>query len=658
MESNSNKRGIFIILGILVLVCLVIFLILPMLKSDEVKFVELLLKKQSITELAGDWEKNGETIRTIEMNEDAIAELMGEEVEFKYVIDSTRKNENFSGSVDVLIDNDEVMSLQYAKTGDVFGVKMEEVTDEYIAIRNEELKKVLKKFDVDEDDFPERILLKEDFEKVMELNPDKLEKIANKYIKIMSKGLKDRIEVEKNVEMKFGDNKIKTKKYTLEITEKVLFDIIEPALKELKEDEKNIKLVLDDTKAVLELMEENNYPVEDMFDCSSRDVPSVDEVVEAVNEAYDYLTEYSEEEGLNEEDVYFTLSVYEYKGKTVATEFIVDGDDEYIVKTLIGKDLYVAIEYSESGETYFSYALEGTIEDGKNIDAELSVEMLGETKDVATIKREFNNSTKNFIKINDENSFILNDKSKKEIENKFEELVENYEDLEEKINEKMEGKYGGNSIFGNSNETISNANFSSFAQEFGDFSFNFQVGPLADVQVKYGVSEILSRSQQIWLASSEERENAYDDNKEILSGITVPAGKSFKTAIGTLYNADGTINTYTLADDIACYDLDIENVSGYMRGTFYGDNYGQERYFVTEMGTVFTLPGFPRTVDKENRFYITPNLYYLADKDYAWDAAVLSMDSEIVETTGNGARNVRTTIVEGDVDISESIEIK
>ena len=128
-------------------------------------------------------------------------------------------------------------------------------------------------------------------------------------------------------------------------------------------------------------------------------------------------------------------------------------------------------------------------------------------------------------------------------------------------------------------DATGNAQFSGFAQEFGDFQNNFQQGPLAAVQVKYGTTSMLTKEQQIWLASDAEREAAYDAARTtLLTGITVPAGKTFTSKFVKLYNADETENTTALAADVACYDLDVEVVDGYTRGSFYGDNLGSERY--------------------------------------------------------------------------------
>ena len=220
-------------------------------------------------------------------------------------------------------------------------------------------------------------------------------------------------------------------------------------------------------------------------------------------------------------------------------------------------------------------------------------------------------------------------------------------------------------------DTAGNAQFSGFEQEFGDFQLGFKTDSLADTEIKYRTNRLLSDEQIIWLASDSERQKAYDTNysdatnpKDILANINVPAGKTFPK-LATVYTESGKPDTVTFAADVACYDLDADVIEGYTRGQFYGDNYGKETYHVTEDGVVFTLPGYPRTVDGENRFYVTPTLHYKADttgeNEKAWGNAILAIDSEIENATGEVARSADSTLtptVEGDKDLMEAIENK
>ena len=180
-------------------------------------------------------------------------------------------------------------------------------------------------------------------------------------------------------------------------------------------------------------------------------------------------------------------------------------------------------------------------------------------------------------------------------------------------------------IFIASGNTIGSANYSVFSQEFGDYSLNFQNDALADVRLKYGTQgKVISNPQAIYLASN--------PANTITDGLLIPAGVEFVTRLKELDNpalyedgeidvtnkywgepTDGTANN---PNDVACWELADNAIEGYKKPQFYGDNLGEEKHYVTQNGFVFTVPGYPREVNGENRMYISAGVYYLAGDNY------------------------------------------
>ena len=199
-------------------------------------------------------------------------------------------------------------------------------------------------------------------------------------------------------------------------------------------------------------------------------------------------------------------------------------------------------------------------------------------------------------------------------------------------------------IFIASGDTVSSANYATFSQEFGDYGLNFQNDALADVKLKYGTQgKVISNPQAVYLASNPE--NTMTD------GLLIPAGVEFVTKLKTLTNPalyeDGETDDVTLkywgaptdgaannANDIACYELADDAIDGYKKPQFYGDNLGEEKHYVTQNGFVFTLPGYPREVDGENRLYIASGVYYIAGEKY--QNLVEAEDAENVGVHNNG----------------------
>ncbi|MBO5179644.1 MAG: hypothetical protein J6B87_04795, partial [Clostridia bacterium] len=188
-----------------------------------------------------------------------------------------------------------------------------------------------------------------------------------------------------------------------------------------------------------------------------------------------------------------------------------------------------------------------------------------------------------------------------------------------------------------SGDTVNSAQFSTFAQEFGDYAVNFETGPMAELQEKLGLKgETATKAQKIYAS-------ARGVDVSTLKGVITPAGVSFtknlaytaddaKTALANLVNAAGEVVTEEywgtkvaaaeglaapVASSIACYQIKDSQIDGYKDGhEFYGKNLGAETHWVTEKGFVFTLPGYPRQVDGEFRMYISPEVYYIATANF------------------------------------------
>ena len=97
-------------------------------------------------------------------------------------------------------------------------------------------------------------------------------------------------------------------------------------------------------------------------------------------------------------------------------------------------------------------------------------------------------------------------------------------------------------------------------------------------------------------------------------------------------DADGNI----IRKATQCYPITDSNVKGYKDDhEFYGNNLGDEKHYVTQNGDVFTVPGYPREVDGENRMYVTTELYYVTDEGYS-DIADITTSEPGIGTVVNG----------------------
>lgn len=167
-------------------------------------------------------------------------------------------------------------------------------------------------------------------------------------------------------------------------------------------------------------------------------------------------------------------------------------------------------------------------------------------------------------------------------------------------------------------DATGSAQFSGFASEFGDYATNFQNGPYSNVTEAFGLAGKAANKTQKYYAAA--RDLPLSEFDTVLNGITVPAGYTFKSDlmsqdvsdVGTKFVIrDATGAAYKAEDFTVCYQIKDGVMKEYPAGTtFYGNANGDETHWVTDTGLVFTIPGYPRSVDGEDRMYITASLYY------------------------------------------------
>ena len=126
-------------------------------------------------------------------------------------------------------------------------------------------------------------------------------------------------------------------------------------------------------------------------------------------------------------------------------------------------------------------------------------------------------------------------------------------------------------IFNSSTSTISQANYASFAQQFGEFSDIIQI-ETATLRAEYGKQGITRTKAQVYYEIA--------NNKAPSTYLDVPYGEKF--------------NYDFLEDDEECYEIvDYTMLSDYYDDfNFYGNENDGETHYITSEGNVFTLPGY------------------------------------------------------------------
>ena len=313
-----------------------------------------------------------------EFSSEALKEITGEdkEIRLKFEVLSDSKNKKASGNYKILLGGKDFLGIDYIN--DRYGIKVDEITDEkYIVVENNNLKELAKRFGIEDvSEIPDKIdteLLEND----KKIDEKKLEKIKDKYTKLIDDKISDDKYTKEEVELNIKDEILKTKKYSLTLTEKELYDIAYEFLNTLKDDTDTIEFFL-------------SLIYEDEIDVTVEDVK--EKIAQNIEELEDSKNEIDEENSL-------VISVYNSKGKTVRTELVTSAENKIMYTATKNNDIdELKLEAFEGEENILSAVLTNTVNsDG----AEILVKIVSEKEDTdLEIKYSFTNITDKSVDMN------------------------------------------------------------------------------------------------------------------------------------------------------------------------------------------------------------------------------------------------------------------
>ena len=155
---------------------------------------------------------------------------------------NTLKNKNLKqdyADFTLNIDNEDITTLRYLRDNNTFGIKMENVLKKYIAVENSNLKEFLSKFDIDTANIPDSIQ-KESVEELLKIDENQLNYIKETYGKIIY----DNINGKDFTKTKNSNNTT----ITLSISEREFANIIVLELNKLKNDDAVINVLIQKLK--------------------------------------------------------------------------------------------------------------------------------------------------------------------------------------------------------------------------------------------------------------------------------------------------------------------------------------------------------------------------------------------------------------------------
>ena len=388
MKKVTNKVISVVVVLLILLVAAGVYAYVgtDLLKSDKQLFYKYMGKNlDTITDMnLAPYRKMDTKDKTYKMSgefsSEALKEITGEdkEIRLKFEVLSDSKNKKASGNYKILLGGKDFLGIDYINNNDRYGIKVDEITDEkYIVVENNNLKELAKRFGIEDvSEIPDKIdteLLEND----KKIDEKKLEKIKDKYTKLIDDKISDDKYTKEEVELNIKDEILKTKKYSLTLTEKELYDIAYEFLNTLKDDTDTIEFFL-------------SLIYEDEIDVTVEDVK--EKIAQNIEELEDSKNEIDEENSL-------VISVYNSKGKTVRTELVTSAENKIMYTATKNNDIdELKLEAFEGEENILSAVLTNTVNsDG----AEILVKIVSEKEDTdLEIKYSFTNITDKSVDMN------------------------------------------------------------------------------------------------------------------------------------------------------------------------------------------------------------------------------------------------------------------
>ncbi|MGN1383700.1 MAG: DUF6583 family protein [Clostridia bacterium] len=241
------------------------------------------LKEKSYT-LKGDAKFN---ISSTEEDEEVqkIADAFSK-IQISYDMNVVGKENKEKGILNFDFDNKQVLSVDYLRDNDLFGIKIGEVYDKYISIENKNLKQLAEKYEIDSTEIPDKIEFI-DMHDLYDVSEEEIQHINDLIVGTLKNEIPEECySVNENVETDILGEKAKTKEYKIELSAKQIDDIAIKLLENAKRDEVILNLIV------------NKYNKISMNTIAGKEKIAKDDLIKEIEESIKEIQEEPSKEGV------------------------------------------------------------------------------------------------------------------------------------------------------------------------------------------------------------------------------------------------------------------------------------------------------------------------------------------------------------------------
>lgn len=419
-ENNAKKSKAPIIAGLVIIILVLVAAIWGVVNasSKTEKFGEDLI---NILGFMDDMQtvnfEDGKIVADIAVNPSLVNSLGSEDAtplsRIALVSELNVEDEDFSGKVYLDVDSTELVTLQYAKTGDLLGFIVDDLMTEKLVVKNENLKALAEKLGMSEEDIemiPDKLAIDDAIEMATQgnltsENQEKILEIIGKYESTIENNVEKLFVKTKGEEIVIGDTSIVTTKTSLQLTEKEFLKLLKDVLVILKEDED-----------LYNLLEENVSSGYESFEEWQTECADIIEEAEVILESGDDL------------GTVFELSTYTKGKNTVAVDVNIPLTNTFVRLAVLSNKNNSQIELTYTVDNEKETLILTTENADNELKGTLAVAMVskGVNMNMNILDYSVKYSKDAVVeKIDLTKDFLLNDKSQEEIDSKFNEITKN-----------------------------------------------------------------------------------------------------------------------------------------------------------------------------------------------------------------------------------------
>lgn len=350
----GKKKGIIITIIVIVLLIVVavggilLYLYTDLFKSNETLFLKYIsqtaqsMKYEVNTQLQDNleaqkqnpYEVKGTLNFSYEGEQNTNAEIL-EQLQLTVNSNVNKSEEKSYSKATLLYQDQNLFNLEYANSNNIYALKSEEIVTAFVGIRNENLKVLAQKLGVnDTTQIPDSINWV-DYEELLEISEEEKSHISDTYLPVIIESIpKEKYTKQSNILVTKEGVEYNTNSYRLDLSAEEISNILVKVLETLQQDSITLNLIT--TKAKLLNLSEEYTQINNLTQV-------IQEQINDINNS-----ENLPEEGLS-------ITVYEEKGKTILTEFIIKNSAKI---TIYGNNenqknnIYIMIENLSSDENF------------------------------------------------------------------------------------------------------------------------------------------------------------------------------------------------------------------------------------------------------------------------------------------------------------------